>query len=70
MTEPIDKHGYARCARCGVKQPVETALEKVTDSARIVFLCRDINFCTRAAGIGRGSLDMNSTDAGNTAKEN
>ena len=56
-----DKHGYAKCTRCGSLRPV-VALVTLTLHAQggdvVRVECADAGYCTRAAGVGHGRLEV------------
>lgn len=57
---PVDRHGYARCSRCGSLRPLAQLLvlrfhAQGSEHARVE--CSDVGYCTRAAGVGRGELE-------------
>lgn len=60
-----DKYGYALCSRCGSLRPA-TALVTLTvhrpegDETRSE--CADMGYCTRAAGVGHGRLEVEASD--------
>lgn len=69
--EGVDRHGYARCARCGTKRP-RAALAQLEVAAGVVrgpgvtvvpiLVCADdVAFCSRVAGVGKGTIDGTET---------
>ena len=57
MKLDLNRHGYAKCVRCGCLRPKQALLWFATLNNPFGGRCADDAVCTRLAGVGKGELD-------------